>query len=342
MKKVMGFSIILVIMIIGTGIIDNRFLSSYNIKNIIRWTGLFGILSLGQLFVIITGGIDLSVGSICGFIGSIFPLMLAGIGMPVLPALLICLTLSVLIGLFHGLLVTKLKVQSFVVTFCGLFIYRGLGRFLCKDMTQGYGQGLENLKFLANGKFPSCFWSDIEKAPPFIANWSIPMPFIIMMFIAIILWFFLNKTIYGRYLLAIGRNENAAKYSGINTDRMIILAYVICSFCAGIAALLFSLDFNNCQPSSQGIFYELYAIAGVVLGGCSLNGGEGNIWGVLLGVAMVRVIYNVINILGIATQLEYTIVGIVILIGIFVDKLFNIIIEKKQLKSRLGTGCKSA
>jgi ribose transport system permease protein len=132
---------------------------------------------------------------------------------------------------------------------------------------------------------------------------------------------FLNKTIFGRYILALGRNEEAARYSGINTDRMVILAYMICSLCAGIAAILFALDLNSIQPSGHGEFYELYAIAAAVLGGCSLRGGEGSILGVIIAAAVMRVLNNAINLIdGVDTSTEFAISGMVILLGVIVDE----------------------
>jgi ribose transport system permease protein len=131
----------------------------------------------------------------------------------------------------------------------------------------------------------------------------------------------LNRTVFGRYLLALGRNEQAARYSGINTDRMIILAYVICSGLAGLGGILFSLDINSVQPSGYGNFYELYAIAAAVLGGCSLRGGEGSILGVVIGTAVMRLLNNSISLLGIPSQLEFAIIGIVILAGVLADEL---------------------
>jgi ribose transport system permease protein len=147
------------------------------------------------------------------------------------------------------------------------------------------------------------------------------MPLLIMLVIAIAAAIFLNYTIYGRYLLALGRNEQAARYSGINTDRMVIVAYVICSVLAGLAGMLFALDLNSVQPSGHGNFYELYAIAAAVLGGCSLRGGEGSITGVVIATAVMRVLYNAIVLYEIPTQLEFAIIGMVILAGVIVDEL---------------------
>jgi len=166
---------------------------------------------------------------------------------------------------------------------------------------------------------------------------QVPAPFLMLMALAVIAGVFLNFTIYGRYLLALGRNEEAARYSGINTDAMIVLAYVICSGLAAVAGILFALDINSIQPSGHGNFYELYAIAAAVLGGCSLRGGEGSILGVVIGAAVMRVLYNAINILGIPTQLEFAIIGAVILAGVIVDEMFKRIGEKRARIAALQT-----
>lgn len=329
-KRIAGIAILLITVMLITTIIDTTFVNPYNIKNILRWTGLFGLLSLGVGFVIMTGGIDLSVGSIVGLIGALSANFIRVRGMSIALALIICIGLSVLIGLMHGLLVTKIHMAPFIVTLSGLFIYRGLARFTMRDITQGYGNDFEGLKFLASGRVPSCFWAE-GQAPRFIEDWSLPMPFLILIAAAIVLAVLLNKTVYGRYILALGQNERAARFSGINTDRMTILTYIISAICAGFAGILFSLDLNTVQPSTAGNMYELYAIAGCVVGGISLRGGEGNILGVIIGTAIVRVIYNAINILGIATTLEFAVVGFVILIGIAADEIVKTLREKRSL-----------
>ena len=161
---------------------------------------------------------------------------------------------------------------------------------------------------------------------------AVPMPLLILIGCAAVASIFLNQTIYGRYLLALGRNEEAARYSGINTDRMIILAYVISAGLAGLGAILFAADINNLQPVSHGNIYELYAIAAAVLGGCSLRGGEGSIIGVIVGAAVMRVLYNAINTLGIDTKLEWVVIGVVILTGVVADELVKRIVAAKRAK----------
>jgi len=330
MKRIAGIAVLLVVVMLTTTLIDTTFIKGYNIMNIMRWTGLFGILSLGEAFPVMTAGIDLSVGSIAGLIGALSANFIRMRGMPIALALFICFGLAILMGYVHGLLVTKIRMQPFVVTLCGLFIYRGMARFTMQDVTQGYGNAFLGLKFLAHGRVPSAFWP-AGQAPKFVQDWSLPMPFLIIVIVGIILAIFLNRTVYGRYILALGRNEGAARFSGINTDRMTIVAYMISSTCAGLAGILFSLDLNTVQPSTAGNMYELYAIAGCVVGGVSLKGGEGNIMGVIIGTAIVRVLYNAINILGIATTLEFAVVGLVILIGVGADEVIKSLTAKRRI-----------
>ena len=139
-------------------------------------------------------------------------------------------------------------------------------------------------------------------------------------------------------MMALGHSEEAARFSGINTDRMVILAYIIGAMTAGLGGLLFALDVNSVQPAVHGNFYELYAIAAAVLGGCSLRGGEGSILGVVIGAAVLRLLYNAINILGIPTQLEFAIIGAVILLGVMADEFVRRITVARVVRStRLDT-----
>ena len=309
MKKLLGISGLLVFVCAVTAIVQPNFLGAYNLENTIRWTSLFSLIAIGAAFVIITGGIDLSIGSTIGLVGSVLAYLLTQKGWSVASALAVVMLVSIAIGVAHGLLITKMRLQPFVVTLCGLLIYRGAARYITDDQSQGFGNGFQRLKFLAKGEIPIA------------GDFALPFPFVLMLIIGIVAAIFLNRTIYGRYLLALGRNETAARYSGINTDAMKIIAYVICSGLAGVAGILFSLDLNSVQPSGLGEFYELFAIAGAVLGGCSLRGGEGSILGVIIGTAVLRVLYNSINILHIPTHLEFAIIGAVILSGVIVDEL---------------------
>jgi ribose transport system permease protein len=252
--------------------------------------------------------------------------------MPTPWAIAAVLLIALGIGLTHGLLITRIGLQPFIVTLCGLLIYRGAARYITSDQEQGFGSEYPELKELAKGDSMS-----LISGQEYV--FDIPMPFVYMTLIGIIAAVFLNKTIYGRYILALGRNEEAARYSGINTGRMVIVSYMICSLCAGIAGILFALDLNSIQPSGHGEFYELYAIAAAVLGGCSLRGGEGSILGVVIAAAVMRVLNNAINLVdGIDTSTEFAIIGLVILVGVVVDELVRRLAAKRGAAVRAREG----
>ena len=349
MKRELGIFLLLLTVAIVTTAFAPRFCLEYNLENLLQRTALFGILSIGVAFVIITGGIDLSIGSVVGLVGAIMPLLLFDQGWTPAATITFVLALSVGIGLLHGLLITKVGMQPFVVTLCGLLVYRGLARWLTDDRVRGFGSSLDDglrqlatarpfeipipgIRWIAEGN-----WSSVKVHPdtgeavvgadgklidlPFWGDVAVPLPFMILVGVAVLAWIFLERTIWGRYLLALGRSEEAARYSGIKTDRMVITSYVVCSGLAGVGGVLFALDVNLVQPASHGSFYELYAIAAAVLGGCSLRGGEGSILGVVIGAAVMRVLYNAINLTGIPTQLEFAIIGLVILAGVGTDTI---------------------
>ena len=589
MKKTFGILGLLILVFLATAYMADSFLTPFNLENLIRRTSLFGIISIGVAFVIITGGIDLSIGSVicligCGLpfllqvdyqprqqaplaeinatqstvtlsepakfsagdhlrlsdsttqnsgiykiksargntitlepapreddqrgrIAQVFPIaqrkakrLTAAAGLAardqvtfvnanghvgltakiestqgneyslseaapddaqfiialhrhprtsVPVALALVLFVSLGIGLSHGFLIAKIKLQPFVVTLCGLLLYRGLTRGFTEDQTQGFQAEYPDLRLIATAKFGQIdyalalgllggllivgglgwlWWQRKKNSPANDRHWplipvvlgvgialcglyqakhtpvihspvqqttaskvdlplgarqisleandgrdwkqldqqaipphdrqqqatipslttikaaqagdwnavrvvvterelpriGIPAPCLILIVVAIAAGIFLNHTIYGRYLLALGRNEEAAKYSGINTDRMIILAYVICSLLAGLGGMLFVMDVNSAQPVDFGNFYELYAIAAAVLGGCSLRGGEGTIIGVIIGACLMRVLKNMITLVdAIPTHIEYAIIGAVILAGVTADELIK-------------------
>jgi ribose transport system permease protein len=218
------------------------------------------------------------------------------------------LALGALIGLVNGLLVTKLRVQAFVVTLCGLFIYRGAARWLAGGQNKGLGTDFETWKhWLAKGK-------DLL---------GLPMALVIFLVLAAIAAVGLHLSVYGRYLFAVGSNEQAARYSGIAVDRYRISAYVICSTLAALFSVLFLMEENSVQPSSTGSFFELYAIAGAVLGGCSLRGGEGNVLGIIIGTAILWILPNFTKMWGVPSELEYTVIGAALLVGALVDELLR-------------------
>ncbi len=323
MKKILGIFGLLLFICVMTALMSNSFLTQYNIENLLRRSALFGILSIGAAFVIITSGIDLSIGSVVCLVGCLLPWMLVEHSLPVPIALAIVAVMSLLIGLTHGLLIAKVRLQPFVVTLCGLLFYRGLTRGIVQDQTQGFRGEFKTLRELSQGQIPLPF-----------TDFGIPMPCLILVVVAAVAMVFLNCTVYGRYMLALGRNETATRLSGINTDRMICLAYVICAALSGLGGMLFVLDVGSAQPVDFGNFYELYAIAGAVLGGCSLRGGEGTILGVVIGAAVMQVLKNTITLVDwIPTNIEYAVIGVVILGGVVADEAV-----KRYLARRRATG----
>lgn len=308
MRKELGTFVLLVVLCIVLAILNPSFLSAANLQNLARLIGIYGIFSIGLGIVIITGGIDLSVGSVFALLGVSLSIFLVEWHLPSLVAVVLIVGIATFLGSISGLLITKLKIQPFIVTLCGLLFYRGLARFIASDETKGFGssQGFETLQSAATGNLI-----------------GIPTPFIILVVISVVMWVVLHRSVYGRYLFAVGRNEIASRYSGINSDAVIMTAYILCGALAGIAGILLAFYTNSVSPSSHGNFYELYGIAAAVLGGCSLRGGEGSIIGILIGTALLQVLQNLVNLLSIPSSLNLAVMGAVILAGVVVDQLLQ-------------------
>ena len=302
--------LLILILVVGTvvAIINPRFLSPINLANTANLIGLFGIFAVAQAFVIISGGIELSVGSVIALLGVIFVDLVASQTISPGDAVIVVLVIGCVIGLAHGLLVAKLGLQPFVVTLCGLLIYRGVARYYTEDATAGFpfGASFPMLEWITAGRFH-----------------GVPHSLIAFLVITIVMGLVLHRSVFGRYLFAVGKNEEAARYSGIRTDRIVIAAYVICCGLTAVAAIFIGMYTRSISPSSHGNFYELYAIAAAVLGGCSLRGGEGSILGVVLGTVLLQVLQNLVNLLGIPSSLNFAVMGSVILLGVIADQQFS-------------------
>jgi ribose transport system permease protein len=314
-KKDLGLLVLILVVGFGVYLRNPLFLSPNNIANTANLIGLFGLFAIGQGFVIITGGIELSAGSMIALLGVLFVDLVGAreVAWPIAGLAVICLGL--LLGLAHGLLITKLKMQPFVVTLCGLLIYRGVARGYTADATAGFpfGSTYPGLEF---------FTARI---------YGVPSSLYVLAVVAFVSWFVLHRSVFGRYLFAVGKNEEAARFSGIRTDVVVTSAYVICAFLTALAAIYFAMYTRSVQPSSQGNFYELYAIAAAVLGGFSLRGGEGSIIGVILGTILLQVLQNLVNLLGIPSSLNFAVMGGVILIGVLADQQFGVIRERRRI-----------
>jgi ribose transport system permease protein len=324
MKKelgLLGLLLILCVTVIGVDILQQlhsgatlgnlelpRFITPTNLTNMANVIGLFGIFSIGMGLVIITGGIDLSVGSMLALIGVLLSMALHEWHWFWPAAALLVILIPMGLGGVHGALITRLNIQPFIVTLCGLLLYRGLARFIAQDTTKGFGdtKGFETLANLAHGRL-----------------WGLPMPFVVLLVVGVIMWFVLHRSVYGRYLFAVGRNEEASRFSGINTRRVVASAYLVAGLLTGISGVLFAFYTMSVSPSNHGNFYELYGIAAAVLGGCSLRGGEGSVVGIVIGTALLQVLQNLVNLLGIPSSLNFAVMGAVVLIGVVADQLLQ-------------------
>lgn len=329
--KELGLLVLILVLCVASAIMNPAFASPTNIQNTARLVGIYGTFSVGMALVIITGGIDLSVGSAFALLGVGMVMLMSEPGSPlrtvlhlpdqVIPwaACALAVAAGALLGLVHGLLVTKVKLQPFIVTLCGLLFYRGLARYVAHDEAKGFA-GIAHLEWLrpfATGNLPPN--PATGAANPF----AVPIPFVVMVVVAAAFFVLLHKSVWGRYLFAVGRNEEAARYAGIRSNRIVISAYVLCGLCVGLSTMQWAFYTNSITPSTHGNFYELYAIAAAVLGGCSLRGGEGSIVGVLLGAALLQVLRNLVNLLGISSSLDFAVMGAVIMVGVLADQLLR-------------------
>ncbi|MGL4308559.1 ribose ABC transporter permease [Cetobacterium sp. SF1] len=289
-----GFSIIV-------SILNPRFLSFMNILNVLRQTSVNSVIAIGMTLVILTGGIDLSVGSILAISGALCAGMMA-MGINSVVAIILSLVAGFLFGVLNGVLVSKGKLQPFIVTLVTMTLLRGAtlvytdgkpipvrdGGFLFENIGEGY-------------------------------LFNIPIPIYIMVLLFVAGYFVLNHTKFGRYIYAIGGNEEATKLSGINTDKIKVLVYGISGILSALAGIIITSRLWSAQPTA-GSGYELDAIAAVVLGGTSLAGGVGRITGTALGAIIIGVLGNALNLLDVSSYYQMMIKAIVILAAVLMDR----------------------
>lgn len=336
MNRIIGI-LVLVLVLYGTVMTYPGARTLQNHHRVAERLAMYGLLTVGAGVLIISGGIDLSI-------GSAFALSAIGLGLllnarvPSALAVLIVLAGGATVGVANGLLVTKLRLQPFIVTLCGLFILRGLAYWLALPEPLAPVRGL--IRFLSLGTLfastpiqsGSAGNVGIGERSRELADliflstgyWQgVPVRLLIFLGVALLVGVLLHVSVYGRYLYAIGANEQAARYAGINTDRYKILAYVICSMLAALGGMLQLLELQTVSPSTTGSWYELYAITGAVLGGCSLRGGEGTVVGMILGTAVLPLLRNLINFSGIPDDLEFMVIGVALLLGTIADELLK-------------------
>ena len=339
MRRELGMLIALVVMCLGLWASNPDFLGQSNAINTARQISMLGIYSIGTGLVIITGGIDLSIGSVIGLTGVLIAKMSSnqagGMGYPLWVGIAVGLGVALLIGLGQGLLITRLNLQPFIVTLGGMLLIRGISQTVVQGGTLSLGGspllGLANGGLLMVGGDP-----------------LLPYPLLIFVVVIALGTYVLHFTVFGRYVYAIGGNRDAAEYSGINVKKVETLAYVISAGTGGIAGVCYAAYIG--QMSQQvGIAYELYAIAAAVLGGCSLRGGEGTVLGMVIGSAIMRVIDNGINMFQIRyldesgihriwrlnSNWTFVIIGSVILVAVVLDQVVHMV-QSARRSRRVG------
>jgi ribose transport system permease protein len=320
-KKDLGLLVLILIVGAVVAIINPRFLLPANISNTANQIGLFGILAIAQAFVIVIGGIELSVGAVVALLGVLFIDLIVNGDVHWVLAAAIVVAAGMLMGWAHGTLVARLGLQPFVVTLCALLIYRGTARYYTEDATVGFG---------FDASFPTLEWLTAGRSEIFAPlarlfghegpTLAVPHTLIALLVVTLVAGVVLHRSVLGRYLFAIGRNEEAARYAGIATSRVTVAAYVICCGLTALSAILLAMYTRSISPAVHGNFYELYAIAAAVLGGFSLRGGEGSVIGVVLGTVLLQVLQNLVNLLGIPSSLNFAVMGSVILLGVLADE----------------------
>ena len=294
--------IALIILMAIITIINSNFLTANNLLNLLLQVTSNALIAFGMTFVILTGGIDLSVGSILA-LSSALTAGLLGSGIPVTLAILISLILGCILGMMNGLLISYGKLAPFIVTLATMTIFRGAtlvytnGNPITKGLSDTF-----LFQFLGQGYIV-----------------GIPFPVIIMFIVFIVLYVLLHKTAFGKSVYAIGGNEKAAYISGVKLNKVKIIIYSISGIMASISGLIITSRLSSAQPTA-GVSYEMDAIAAVVLGGTSLSGGKGRILGTLIGALIIGVLNNGLNIIGVSAFWQQVVKGVVILIAVLIDR----------------------
>ena len=318
MRKELAIFLLLVVLCAIVTALNPRFVSASNLQNTARLIGAFGIFSLGLGLVIISGGIDLSVGSAFALLGVLLSIMLTEWHVAVARG-----------GADHACRGRAARLDSRLADHPpgAAAIHRHLVRAaLVSRVSRASSRTTRRKGLVTRRDSRHCSGS----RPAACSN--VPTPFVLLTVIGAVMWVILHRSVYGRHLFATGRNETAARYSGVNTQRVVATAYVILGLLTGVAAIVFAFYTNSISPSSHGNFFELYGIAAAVLGGCSLRGGEGSVLGILLGTTLLQVLQNLVNLLGIPSSLNFAVMGGVILIGVVGDQ----VLQRRAARVRSG------
>lgn len=295
---------IFIIIVVALGILSPQyFLTANNLTQVLLQSAITILTASGEFFTILIAGIDLSVGSIIALTGVVTGKLLVA-GLPVIPAILIGgILVGGILGAINGFLVNKTGLHPFIITLGTMSIFRGL-TLIISDAKPIYG-------------FPQAFKEGV-------AGWifNIPIPVIIALAVALILFFITNYTILGRNIYALGGNEQSAWFSGINIAKHKLIVFIISGVCAGIAGVVMSARLGAAEPLA-GVGFETFAIASAIIGGTSFFGGKGTIQGVVMGGLIIGVINNGLNILNVSTYYQQIVMGSLIIAAVTLDKLFS-------------------
>lgn len=311
---------LLILIVLNIATRGASFLQPENIRNLLSQNAYVGIIAVGMTFVIIAGGIDLSVGALVAFCAAVSVLALnklAGDGSPPNTAMLFAVLASTgvgtVAGLLNGVAIAYGRVAPFIVTLAGLAGFRSLALVL------GNGGEIRSqvpaFQDFGFGGIPIGFFRN-QAGQPIVLYWSL----IAFVLVALLASFLLNYTRFGRYVIAVGANEKAAKYSAINTKAIKVWTYAFLGGLVGLAAVMNAARMNSVGTGSVGLYYELDAIAAVVIGGTSLRGGKGRIWGAVVGVVLMTLIANMMTAYKIDTNWQGLVRGAVILIAVLLQR----------------------
>lgn len=299
LRSKLGILIVFVLLFVIMSLLSDNFLTSYNLINVARQITMVAILGIGMTFVILSGGIDLSVGSIVALVGCLTTGFMVS-GMPVPVAIVAGLFIGAALGMINGLVTTYGKIPSFIVTLGMMTVARGFALVY----TDGYPitKLPESFSFIGRGYIG-----------------PIPVPVVIMILCFVIGYIVLRYFRFGRDVYALGGNEEAARLSGIKTNRVKVAVFLISGLTAAIAGIILASRLNSGQPSA-GASMELDAIAAVVIGGTSFSGGKGSILGTLVGAMIMGVISNGLNLLGVSSYWQMITIGFIIVVAVWIDQ----------------------
>lgn len=298
----------MLVLILISSFLSPYFLKFQNLVNILRQVSYTGIIALGMTFVIIGGGIDLSVGSMTAFVGAVVVLLMNSLNTVIENEVIVIIIgiatgimVGTLVGAFNGFMITKGKIAPFIVTLGSMAIFRSLTLYIgnageIRSSNILYGEfGMESFM-------------------------RIPVPVWVMLILAAVLNLVLNNTRYGRYICAVGSNQNVARFSAINVSFVRFFSYTLNGILVALSSILLASRFNAVSTSNMGLGFELDVIAAVIVGGTTLTGGRGTVWGTICGAVILGVINNMMNMVGVSPYLQGTVKGIVILGAVYIQR----------------------